>query len=470
MTLQLILPWFPIVLSAAVGGRLVGRSRSTWLGFACAIFWIVVVQTATGPAIFANLSALASLLTGSVAIVGMAVWSANIEHNESTESKAYTSVARVPRPEEHHADPSEEKSAVYDRRKDRPIGDGADAVVALIVQFDEWLETSRDCDDPWPLFGEFVRNILYAHCGATHVRPYRILSEGDALVPLRTIDPADREGFKSARQGIQGHVATHGKTYVVDDPSQGELVRKLARVSDDVPVWCFVIRQGPRRIGLVAVQGWNGSQPDRALLNSMELLTNQFWSTLTEVCRSRTADRMDSPTRTLTRESFLEEAEDLAQKSYAAGEPVALVVFALEGLRALADNGRWDLATDVIRETSKILRNRLRPDDVLGRFDDSRFVLLLRRVDSALGSLIAGQLVSKLSASPLTVALHEYNGGIRCGIVGSGGASPPVSELVTRSVRLCHEARLNDLCVASDVADEDRQSRGHDRLPEEVAS
>jgi GGDEF domain-containing protein len=304
--------------------------------------------------------------------------------------------------------------------------------------------------------------MLYAHCRATHVRPYRILSEGDALVPLRTIDPAGREEFKSARQGIHGHVATHGKTYVVDDPTQGELVRKLARVSDDVPVWCFVIRQGPRKIGLVAVQGWSGSQPDRELLNSMELLINQFWSTLTEVCRSRTADRMDSPTNTLTRESFLEEAQEVAKESYAAGEPIALVVF--------ADNGRWDLATDVIRETSKTLRNRLRPDDVLGRFDDSRFVLLLRRVDSALGSLIAGQLVSRLSASPLTVALQEYNGGIRCGIVGSGGASPSVTELVTRSVRLCHDARLNDLCVASDVVHEVSEVRSGDRQPEGAAS
>lgn len=459
MTLHLILPWFPIVLSAAIGGRLVGRSRSNWLGISCALFWIVVVQTTTGPAIWSNLSAVASLLAGSVAIVGMTIWSADLGRHDSDRSDYSPHANRGTRAFRRRAN---------ERASER--ADSLELVTGTIAQFDDWLESHRFSADPWPAFGEFIRNVLHLRCGAAHVRPYRILSEEDVIVPLRVIDPTDTDAFRSARAGILGHVATTGRTYVSGDTAQGKLVQQLAASSDSDPVWCFAIQQSSRKIGLVAVRQWQGGSPSRPLLDTLEALINQFWSTLTEVCRSRSAVRVDVPTMMLTREAFLEEAQDAVEQSFEAGEPVALAVFALEGLRALADGGQWDQASHAVRETSKILRERVRPDDLLGRFDDSRFCLLLRRVDSALASLIAEQLVARLSASPLTAPLTNGTAGIRCGIVGSGAGSPTAGELVARAIRLCHEARLNQICVASDVAGETNRRELQGVVSESTAS
>jgi diguanylate cyclase (GGDEF)-like protein len=192
-----------------------------------------------------------------------------------------------------------------------------------------------------------------------------------------------------------------------------------------------------------------GTTP-RAALRAMEALVGQFWTTLAEVCRGRSALSTDLTTGMLTRSAFLEEAERATEASYAHGEPVALVVIAMEGLRRLMDDGGWDACDGVAREVASTARYRIRPDDLIGRFDDSRFVLLLRRVDSELASLIARQLADQLSQLPLASALGA-DVAVRCGVSGSGSGRNPVASLLGEAVRMCHRARSESIQLASDV-------------------
>lgn len=446
MLLNTMLPWFPIVLSAAVGARLVGPAKASWLGLTCALFWVIVVQTTSGVPFWADPVTFASLLAGSAAIVGMAHWSG--VHQSSDTGR----VRCADRSEADHLLPGQSPN----RTPQSEIPTRFDAIAGAITEFDDWLEAHRFSTDAWPAFDEFLRHSLYTHCGATHTRPYRILSEGDGLVPLRALKSTDPEELASARRGILGHVATTGRPFYATDPSQGELVMALAKGTDNPPAWCFAIRQGARSIGLVSVGHLADESPSPAMMRAMERLTGQFWATLSEVCRSRSAVTTDPVSGLMTREAFLDEARRSAGQSYEHGEPVAMAVIAVEGLRTLVDQGRWDLANDVVYEVSVALRDRVRPDDLLGRFDDARFLLMLRRVDSELASLIAAQLTERLARLPTVEAVGGGDVGIRCGVSGSGTGSPPVTELVADAVRLCHRARESEVPVASDLNDECR--------------
>ena len=98
-----------------------------------------------------------------------------------------------------------------------------------------------------------------------------------------------------------------------------------------------------------------------------------------------------------------------------------------------------------------MLRWKLRADDGLGRFDGSRFVLLLRRVDSELASLIMDQLTSCLAelCDERERSLTKIN--IRCGLAGSGTGQPDLRILVSEALTQCTRARREQIRVASDM-------------------
>lgn len=426
MFMDVMLPWFPVMLGAWIGGRFVGQNRATWFGVMCALYWVVIVQMMTRTPFWMDASLAASLLAGSAAIVGMVDWSSrsqskNSERGTRQDDKGHGELARV-----SHA----------------------------AGQFDEWLELKRKEDDPWASFEEFVRRTLHDVCGAMHIKPYRILTEGDILVPMRAIVVDGDVQKLSSRAGIMGHVATTGRSYYAQDASQGDLVRRLASQSSTSPQWCFAIRQGGRSIGVVSVGELGGEDCSLAFLRAIELSVSQFWGTLAEVCRGRMASDRDQVSGVLTRDSFIKSSQEVALSSYEVGEPVAMVVLAVEGHRRLLDLHLWDVANEVMRLVGQTLAGKLRPDDQLGRLDDTRFVVLLRRVDSALASLIARQLteiVSEqlnkfLNGAGIEAGLH-----IRSGVAGSGTTEPDVERLLGQSVVLCHMARQNDLLIASDV-------------------
>ena len=90
-------------------------------------------------------------------------------------------------------------------------------------------------------------------------------------------------------------------------------------------------------------------------------------------------------------------------------------------------------------------------DDRLGRFDDSRFILLLRRVDSELATLVVRQIITKLTticgdAARWRTAIH-----VRCGLAGSGAAQPDPRVLISEALTEAQRARTEGLTIASDL-------------------
>jgi len=434
VNMSLILPWFPIILGVGVGGRLLDRTRGFALGVLCALFWILLVQASAGPDIWWDAWSIAGILAGAAAIVAMGGWAG----------------------EAHFSPPSRQTPAALpiSTQAGRPRDEqtALDRLVRVMDRFDDWLETHRNESNPWPRFDEFIRTALYDGCGATHVRPYRLLSDTEELISLRDPSPWNEVRHLSARRGIVGHVVTTGRAYVAGDLGQGELVRKLAEESDERAAWCFAVKHGTARLGAVVVGELTVSpHQNGALLHAMERLATRFWCELDEVNQSRAAALDDPVSHLYSREAFLRAAESSLQESYSQAEPVALGVIALEGLRELNDTGRWEIADELVGGLARSLRRKVRLDDCLGRFDGSRFVVLLRRVDSELASLIIGQIMSRLSAVCDDRARWRAAVRVRCGVVGSGTDQPELRALVARALAECRRAREEGTVVACDL-------------------
>lgn len=327
------------------------------------------------------------------------------------------------------------------------VGDAMD-------RFNSWLAEHGQDADPWPSFGEFVRGALYECCGAMLVTPYRVAGNGKELRALREANPLVQTDCISARRGIVGHVLTTGRSFVVGSPSNGQLVESLAEGADKAVAWCFVIQRGTEKLGVVTagqVAGTCAAVP--VVLSVAERLIAQCWLMAADAQRMHTLEQFDPICELLSRPAFLESAQEALSESYQCGDPVAVAVLALEGLRAVNDSGRWEIADDLLRNVSGILRSKVRTEDRLGRFDGSRFAILLRRVDSELAALIVRQLMAQLTTVCGDAGRWGASIRVRCGLAGSGTGRPTLRDLVSRALSEAQRARNQNRLISTDVVE-----------------
>lgn len=431
----LILPWFPILLGVGVGARLLGPARGLFLGILCACFWVAFVQASTGMALWSQPWSVTAVIAGAVAIAAMGAWSgrspSDLQGPTSTGGHSLTA-----------------QSPSLNLSPAQALGQVAEE----LDRFDDWLSAHRDDANPWSAFDEFIRSTLYRCVGAKHVSVFALSHEGDRLIPLGASGALAEMSDQSARSGIVGHVLTTGRRFWVDDPQHGELVDRLAEQSSDVIAWCFSVSWGTRRLGIVTV-GSLDAAPDRSRpwLVTLEKLVGQFWLTLRGSIESRSASQHDPVSGLAIRPAFLRSAQHALAESFKQGEPVAVAVFAIEGMRAMHDVGRWDLADELVQELSEMLLRKVRAEDCIGRFDGSRFILLLRRVDSALASLIVSQLMSRGTALCGDQERWGTRVVFRGGVSGSGTDQPDLDTLIRRALIQCQAARDSDLAMTNDI-------------------
>lgn len=437
MSLSLLLTWFPILLGAGVGGRLLGKTRGFALGVLCGLFWIVLIQASTGPRIWADAWAVSTIVAGAFAIIAIAAWSG-----------------------ENATPLVDSREAAQDElRATSKIDVATDArdlqtIAHILDEFDDFVDAHRLDSDPWPEFDDFLRRALYHGCKATHIKPYRLTSDGAELVPLTQTELISEARRMSSTDGFVGETLRTGRPFLrVDSPSDRHSLFHSDTGTPTTPAWCFAISQGTQRLGVVVV-GQLDIVPmeHQALLATMEKLVSQFWGTLIEVYRSRTAALQDPTCGVLTRESFLAAAEQSLADSYTQTEPVAMAVIALEGLRDLNDTGKWDLADELLHEVGVALRRKVRLDDRLGRFDGSRFIVLFRRVDADLAGLIIAQMISRLTSLCGDRNKWQCSITVRAGVMCSRDAQPDLKKLVTGALELTHVARKQKLTVATDAS------------------
>ena len=414
------------------------RSRETWAGIGlwltCGGLVILAVErllAVYGPQLsIDDLALLGGAIAGYLAIA-VGVWLSLGRRVRGRSASAGADLA-----------PASSQSAAASKRG----GSASRAVRSFLT----WCDEDYPEANPWNPFDQLIREMITELLGGVRVRCYQVLPGDQQLRSLSRLDrPDDGE---CARSGILGHVATTGCEFVAGDPAHGELVHQRAKSTDEVWDWICPIRQGNRTVGLVAVGRLSPDAGfDRERRQELSVLITTFWRHVACLERLGIAERTDKISGLLTRGDFLEVATHALADSHAENEPVAVVVLALEGLRRLDDVGRWQDRDALVESIGLLAKQRIRTDDVIGRFSDDRFVLLLRRLDSGLGRLIAGKIQSMAQqrmsqAEDLGAMLRA-----RVGLTGSGFSKQPLQKLLAAAFDAAEMARKQDAAIYCDL-------------------
>jgi len=339
----------------------------------------------------------------------------------------------------------------------------------------EWLADCHDQPDLWVAFDQLVRELLTEHAGATRVRCYHVHPGCETLQTIAQAGQVGQPRGPSIRAGVLGHVATTGQEYVAGGITHGPLVEHLATASEERWSWIWPVcspansdpavrRQlplsgepsapAPRAavVGIVAVAGTPGAEflppADRRLIGQ---LLSLCWLHVSCLVRLRILSRTDQASGVLTRHDFFELATHALSESYRDGEPVVVAVLVLEGLRRLDDTGLWQQRDALIERIGPIIARRVRSDDLVGRFADDRFVVLLRRLDTGLGRLIAEKLLAAGDQVLEELKHVRAHVRLRVGLAGSGLCQPPLEQLLVTAFSTVEQARRDDVPVATDL-------------------
>ena len=331
-----------------------------------------------------------------------------------------------------------------------PLAEYSDLGRRMTAGFLSWCEQKLYDDQPWRSFDQLVRELLSEHSGAVRVRCYQVLP-GDQQ--LRSLSQSGTESAgQCARIGILGHVATGGREYFAADPAHGDLIDQLAADDKEQWEWVFPIRAAGCTIGLVAV----GKLSSIATLNrerrqEISSLVTLFWTHVSCLERLYQAEKTDKGSGLLTRGDFFALGTQALVGSYAENEPVVVVALALEGLRHLDDAGRWTDRDKLVENIGVLIKRRIRTDDIIGRFSDDRFVLLLRRLDSSLGRLIAEKIQTTASEQIAQLGGVGAELRVRVGLIGSGFLKEPLEKLLVSAFDTIELARKQGLDVYCDI-------------------
>ncbi len=321
----------------------------------------------------------------------------------------------------------------------------------MTAGFLSWCEQQLHDDQPWKSFDQLVREMLSEHSGAVRVRCYQVLPGDQQLRGLS--QSGGDSASQCARSGILGHVATGGREYFSTDPAHGDLIDQLAADDKEPWEWVFPIRADGCTVGLVAV----GKLSSIAALSHerrQEILSliTLFWAHVSCLERLRQAEKTDKGSGLLTRGDFFASGAQALAGSYAENEPVVVVVLALEGLRHLDDVGRWTDRDKLVENIGVLIKRRIRTDDIIGRFSDDRFVLLLRRLDSSLGRLIAEKIQSTAREQIAQLGDVGADLRVRVGLIGSGFLKEPLEKLLVSAFDTIELARKQGLDVYCDLS------------------
>ena len=349
-----------LIVTCLGGTVLVARHLLPW----------VAPQVTLPPAILGAASALAylALLAG--------VW---MTFGGRTGSSPATAAADPPLP----ADPA--PPAPPAPQPPAPQPPAVDAVAPRVLETALlWADELEDEPDPWRSFDQLIRELFVEFAGATRVRLFVARDQG--LVPISVEGAGPAADEPPVSDPLLTQCAATGREYFAakHDPLEPEI--------SDAGAWAWVIPVRRRRelLGVVAVGRIDPlAPPDADRRQLMSHIVAWLWDYARTRDELRRCQQIDKASGVLARSDFFQRAARVIEESNAAHEPFVLVAMAIEGLRRLDDQGLWDRRDALIEAIGREIRRRMRSDDLIGRFSDDRFVMLLRRLDRNLGLLIA---------------------------------------------------------------------------------
>lgn len=326
-----------------------------------------------------------------------------------------------------------------------PVG-GFDAG-GWLESFDQWLAEQEGAVESWPAFDQWVREGLAQQLGFARVRCYA-MAPGAGLTPLsRTAGRAEPHPSDPLVQ----HVGATGNEFVRQAAGCAPLHDELSAGENNWDwVWRVADASGPRGV-IAATMNAGVALPDATQRRLLRGLLTLQWRHVSALERLGVVSRTDKASGVMTRADFLESAARVVEGSAAEHEPLVVVALVIEGLRGLDDVGAWSERDALIAHIGRSISRRTRADDLLGRFSDQGFVVLLRRMDIGLGRLIADKLLA--AAQECAAQVRDASGTLvlRAGLAGGAGGPHELRPLLTAAFNAAEQARRIDerlVCAA----------------------
>ncbi len=327
-------------------------------------------------------------------------------------------------------------------------GDAARLPAAMLDDFQRWISEPHDDTSLWGAFDQQLRESLSTHLHAGRVRCFRVVTPNGTLRPLgRAHGAAD---VTPAESPLLCHVAVTGAAYVRREADPESALAELARSDREPWDWVLRIDSGGGPVGVVAlVMGEGRGVPGRSLRELIASLMTLEWRCVASHELLRLATTTDKASGVMTRSDFFEAGEEALRQAAAEREPCVVMAMVIEGLRRLDDVGQWAQRDRLVSQLGHTLSQRTRRDDVIGRFSDDRFVILLRRMDLPLGRLLAEKIQGAACALAQALFGAEHALGFRVGLAGGEMEPAELREMLVTAFEAAERARHERVTVCA---------------------
>jgi GGDEF domain-containing protein len=308
------------------------------------------------------------------------------------------------------------------------------ALAEMTASFNARFAQLNDDEDLWPAFDRWMRDALNQFVSARRVRCFSVNETAHRLASLSgNLD--DPFWHDRPPHGLVDRVIETRQRFIRGLAGNDDITEQLAASWEDehdhpnavtappsLPDWIVPVRHERKTIGLLVV----GELPaetigDPALLGAVGHLIETFWRYVYQADALTRAQRTDRASGALNRIDLTAQAERVLREAADEDEPTVVLAMSVEGVRRLDDGGEWDLRNWLIQQIGLAMRRKLRSDDLVGRFSDDRFVAVLRRLDGNLGRLIAGKLLTAVTAKISVQPIVHRTISLRCGLAESHG-------------------------------------------------
>jgi diguanylate cyclase (GGDEF)-like protein len=272
-----------------------------------------------------------------------------------------------------------------------------------------------------------------------------LLIDHDAVLAARIVPPLEAANIRVSRC-LPGQTVQEALDREVPD-----LLLMNSRLSGvDAFALTRLVRQDPRYHLLAIVFIGEGSTTDRitmlraggddfiASTSEPELLVQTVIARSARGRRLREMVHRDGLTGLLNHVTLITELENAVDHSQRHAEPLAFVLFELEGFRKLSERLGPRAGDEVLLHVAGVFRSNVRASDVIGRYGWEGFGMLLRGVDAKGAAVLAEKLHRVLSDQPARTTSELIALKVRVGTAvfpGDGTSAAELAQVAGKRVR-----------------------------------
>jgi diguanylate cyclase (GGDEF)-like protein len=150
-------------------------------------------------------------------------------------------------------------------------------------------------------------------------------------------------------------------------------------------------------------------------LGAPELLVQTVISRAVRGRRLREMVHRDGLTGLLNHATLMAELENAVEYSHRHGEPLAFVVFELEGYRKLTERMGPRAGDEILLHVAAVFRSNVRASDVIGRYGWEAFGMLLRGASASGAAVLAEKLHRVLAEQPAQTTSEKISLNVKVG-------------------------------------------------------